>query len=137
MKTFTLRLDDTQAEALERLAAIKGKSKNVLINELIATEYNAWDYYSLWYDGIVVNITSDEDLYAIVRQRAEEILNSEITPSTSKEYIREVIATTLRTFDYSANKVLESGSEAKAARIAEEKEAFINDYLVEISESQC
>ncbi len=136
MKTFTLRLDDTQAEALERLAAIKGKSKNVLINELIATEYNAWDYYSLWYDGIVVNITSDEDLYAIVRQRAEEILNSEITPSTSKEYIREVIATTLRTFDYSANKVLESGSEAKAAQIAEEKEAFINDYLVEISKSQ-
>ena len=137
MKTFTLRLDDTQAEALERLAAIKGKSKNVLINELIATEYNAWDYYSLWYDGIVVNITSDEDLYAIVRQRAEEILNSEITPSTSKEYIREVIATTLRTFDYSANKVLESGSEAKAAQIAEEKEAFISDYLVEISKSQC
>lgn len=137
MKTFTLRLDDTQAEALERLAAIKGKSKNVLINELIATEYNAWDYYSLWYDGIVVNITSDEDLYAIVRQRAEEILNSEITPSTSKEYIREVIATTLRAFDYSANKVLESGSEAKATQIAEEKEAFINDYLVEISKSQC
>ena len=137
MKTFTLRLDDTQAEALERLAAIKGKSKNVLINELIAAEYNAWDNYSLWYDGIVVNITSDEDLYAIVRQRAEDILNSEITPKTSKEYIREVIVTTLRTFDYSANKMLESGNEAKAAKITAEKEEFISDYYDEMSKTQC
>lgn len=137
MKTFTLRLDDTQAEALERLAALKGRSKNVLINELIAAEYNAWDNYSLWYDGIVVNITSDEDLYAIVRQRARDILDPELTPNACKEYKREAIVTALRAFDYSINKTLEAGDEAKAATIATEKEDFISDNYDIMTITQC
>lgn len=39
MKTFTLRLSDGEAEALERLAYVCSKSKNSFLRDRIKTEY--------------------------------------------------------------------------------------------------
>ena len=44
IKTFTLRLTDVQAEALDRLAFVYGASKNQIINALIAREYQCFLY---------------------------------------------------------------------------------------------
>ena len=43
MKNFALRLYDPEAEALERLAIVTGKSKNELINDAIAEYYEKVD----------------------------------------------------------------------------------------------
>lgn len=40
MKTFTLRLTDLEAEALDRIAYFDGRSKNKVIESLIACRYN-------------------------------------------------------------------------------------------------
>lgn len=40
MKTFTLRLTDIEAEALERIAYFKGVSKNTALTMMIANEYD-------------------------------------------------------------------------------------------------
>lgn len=45
---FSLRLNDTEAEALNRLAAIEGLSKNKLIVSLIVNRYGQ-------YDGQIIN----------------------------------------------------------------------------------
>jgi len=42
MITFTLRLQELEAEALERLSFVYGTSKNRLINALIAREYESF-----------------------------------------------------------------------------------------------
>lgn len=42
MITFTLRLQELEAEALERLSFVYGTSKNRLINALIASEYESF-----------------------------------------------------------------------------------------------
>lgn len=58
MKTFTLRLTDLEAEALDRLAYIAGQSKNKLIECLIAREYGN----TLNDTGVVIG---DELLYLV------------------------------------------------------------------------
>lgn len=40
MKTFTLRLTDDEAEALERIAYFRGVSKNTALTTMIAEEYD-------------------------------------------------------------------------------------------------
>ena len=134
MKTFTLRLDDTQAEMLERLAAFNGKSKNVLINELIAHEYVRWDYYALWYDGIVADITIDSDLGDIVAQYAEDEISSE---TLSAKDTRKVIVTALRAYDYSINKMIDAGNDERAKELEERKESFLADYYAVMTRTEC
>lgn len=53
MKTFTLRLTDDEAEALERMTFIEnetrpgGQSKNKFIEELIAKEYAEYEHHAV------------------------------------------------------------------------------------------
>lgn len=58
MKTFTLRLSDEEAEALNRLAYIMGMSKNQLIASAICRDYNAFVD-----DGTVITAREEIDPY--------------------------------------------------------------------------
>jgi hypothetical protein len=43
MKTFTLRLSDIEADILDRLSIVYGKSKNSVITSILAKEYSSID----------------------------------------------------------------------------------------------
>lgn len=61
MKTFTLRLTDNEAAALETIAFFKGVSKNKALEKMIACEYEYIDDAAV-YDEEIVFITPPEDI---------------------------------------------------------------------------
>lgn len=72
MKTFTLRLNEKEAEALDRIAAIKGTSRNALLRSMIVQEYTNIDYRSTWIDDELLAITPINDFPASVEQNFNE-----------------------------------------------------------------
>lgn len=65
MKTFTLRLTDNEAAALETIAFFKGVSKNKALEEMIACEYELIDAAAV-YGNEVIYCTPPEELAAFM-----------------------------------------------------------------------
>ena len=63
MKTFTLRLTDLEADALERLAYVNGKSKNKMITSMIVNEYGNIDAETLVLEDEIIGLTLDENFW--------------------------------------------------------------------------
>ena len=66
MKTFTLRLTDLEAEALERLAALEKVSKNQLIKNTITENYSDIDTAAVIIDNELISISTAYAFPAIV-----------------------------------------------------------------------
>lgn len=59
MKTFTLRLTDTEAKMLDRLSLIYGKSKNSVITSILADKYSSIDENAQIIDGEILDLSND------------------------------------------------------------------------------
>lgn len=111
MKTFTLRLTDIEAEALERLAALRKVSKNQVIKDVIVEEYCNYDIAATYIDNELDTISAlqsfaqsvDQSDYsgatAVYTLRAAQYVkesyegNSDIYPEEVKaieEYIEKI-----------------------------------------------
>lgn len=80
MKTFTLRLTDTEAEALERIAYFRGVSKNTALTAMIAEEYNniepgSAESSKIWFVSCPEDLagTVGRDLFVDAENRAEMV----------------------------------------------------------------
>lgn len=73
MKTFSLRLTDIEAEALERLARVNGLSKNKQIQALIARAYTEVDSCAQIIMGDLQSIDAvEKSLFCTMAESAEE-----------------------------------------------------------------
>lgn len=73
MKTFSLRLTDIEAEALERLARVNGLSKNKQIQALIARAYTEVDSTAQIIMGDLQSIDAvEESLFCTMAESVEE-----------------------------------------------------------------
>lgn len=80
MKTFTLRLTEDEAEALERIAYFRGVSKNTALTTMIAEEYDviepgSVEDFKIWFVSCPEDLASSvgRDLYIGAENRAEMI----------------------------------------------------------------
>ena len=89
MKTITVRLTDGQAEALNRLSYIEGKSKNAILRKSITDYYNLYDLNGS--DGEVVTAVTPAEEWP--RVYVEEI--TENKPICKEEYIN-----TMKIYNY-------------------------------------
>ena len=114
MKTFTLRLTDTEAEALERLAALLKVSKNQAIKEVIAEKYCRFDVVATCIDGELDQLVTLSDF-------PQSVAKSDYSGAT---YIYE-----LRAAKYVRNVYAESGDAAET-----DVEA-IEDFIEQITQN--
>lgn len=92
MITFTLRLQELEADALERLAFVYGVSKNRLLNALIANEYEN-------FVGLRETTPPDKELIYI---SVDEDFPGDITEvmDGKKEYSKSDIKRVLKCYDF-------------------------------------
>jgi len=116
MKTFTLRLTDLEADALERLAALRKVSMNQYVKELITGEYCDFDEDAFCVDGGLDAISTDGNFpFAVDRQIEHLIRLGKVSDAGEEPFIPA-----LRACRY----VLENRSDELSA----EEEARINDF---------
>lgn len=73
MKTFTLRLTDVEAEALERLAVVDKISQNQAIKQLICKEYLRFDDDCIAFDNELDSISDITGFpHAIERTKSDD-----------------------------------------------------------------
>lgn len=77
MKTFTLRLTELEADALERLAYVNGKSKNKMITSMIANAYGDTDTGSLVLGDEIINMSLDNDFWRGAKEALFDKMNDE------------------------------------------------------------
>lgn len=121
MKTFTLRLTDLEAEALERLAHVNGESKNRMITSLIANEYGRTDTDSIILNGEVVSMTLGKDFYRGVIAAFWEKAVGDSVPDAE-------LAKTLRAIEYSKDK---ANDPDEIEAMEQEKERIIQAFYFE------
>jgi len=121
MKTFTLRLTDSEAEALNRLSSCYGMSKNKMLTTLIAKTYTDMMYFELRPD------TSDytsfiycfDDLSSFPPRMMEHYDEGGPFPISDRECIKRVLAA----YDYA----LETENDpAKLEALEKEKQVAID-----------
>lgn len=91
MKTFTLRLTDTEAEALERLAALLKVSKNQAIKEVIAEKYCLFDVAATCIDGELDQLTFLSD-FPLSVAKSDYSGATHIYELRAAKYVRSVYA---------------------------------------------
>lgn len=117
MKTFTLRLNETEAEALDRMAAVEGISKNELLRAMIVRKYTGIDSICAWIEDELLMITDLSDFTAAIEQTFNE---REINGTHIKE--KEVI----RAYDYAMDN---EQDETILESIKANKERFIKEVI--------
>jgi len=116
MKTFSLRLTENEAEALEAIAFFKGVSKNKALEKMIACEYAKIDADAVHNEEILYCL-APEDLAAGTGKEA--LLHAET---------REDLIAAIKYFDYGIEKYAGIGEPTKEDLI-EEKEAAITSLI--------
>lgn len=75
MKTFTLRLNEQESEALERLAVVEGKSKNRCITRAIANSLKEYEKRGNIIDGAIFSLSDVEEWPGVYENRLWEKIN--------------------------------------------------------------
>lgn len=119
MKTFTLRLTELEAEALERLAAIGKVSMNQYVKNLITNEYCDLDAHADCVDGELDSIATAAYFPGAVDESIEHLI--------SLGKVSDRFIPTLRAARY----VLEN----KTEELTEEEKAIIKDFEIKMRES--
>lgn len=80
MKTFTLRLTDEEAEALERIAYFRGVSKNTALITMIAEEYaniepGSVEDFKIWFVSCPEDLAGSvgHDIFVTAQNRSDLI----------------------------------------------------------------
>ena len=94
MITFTLRLQELEAEALERLSFVYGTSKNRLINSLIAKEYESF------INGEETTPTDTELLYISYNQDFPDTLEDCFGAMPGDEIGKDNLKKIIKCYDY-------------------------------------
>lgn len=137
MKTLTLRLNNNEAEALERLSAILGESKNSLLKTMIATFYEELSFsevrnnYGLFVESeTLIEIDPPEDLpesYLSGCTQHDDFVFEEWVADTEKayqdSYLNYALKTVVNCYDYALTKT--TNEEAKA-RLEEQRRKVVN-----------
>lgn len=122
MKTFTLRLTDTEAEALERLAAIHKVSKNQLIKNIITAEYTDVDPMAICVDNEIDCISSAADFPRAVDDSINHLIElGKVSDAGEAPFILPLRA---------ARYVLEN----EFSELTEKEAAWIDDFIYELRE---
>ena len=95
MITFTLRLQENEADALDRLAFVYGVSKNRLVNALIANEYDNF------INGEPVTLM-DEELITMSMSKdfPDEYIEGRGKSANYTDYYIEEIRKIIKCYDY-------------------------------------
>ena len=121
MKTFTLRLTDSEAEALSRLSSCYGMSKNKMLTTLIAKTYTDMMYFEPRPDmsDYTSFIYCFDDLSAFPYRMMEHYDEGGSFPISNRECIKRVLAA----YDYA----LETENDpAKLEALEKEKQVAID-----------
>lgn len=122
MKTFTLRLTELEAEALERLAALHKVSMNQYIKDLITEEYCDYDAHASCVDGELDSIASETSFPLAVYESIEHLAElGKVADCGPYPFIP-----TIRACRY----VLEN----RSGELTAEEEARISDFEYEMRE---
>ena len=130
MKTFTLRLTDNEAEALSRMSACYGMSKNKLLTMLIADEYENLMFFEPQPDptkntAFLYMFESMADFPRIMMEHFYDLT------SNGKEFSisgGQCVTRILSAYDY----VLETETDPnKLAEVEKEKEQYIERTFLE------
>lgn len=121
MKTFTLRLTDPEAEALERLAQINGKTKKRTLTGLVAKAYKDTDDTAFILEDEIIALSPVEKfgLYA------GKTFNRKIDIGDNVFISEADIIKVLRALDYSINNATDP---ATIETLTSAKDAFIREY---------
>lgn len=122
MKTFSLRLTEIEALALERMARVNGVSKNKQIQQLIAEAYSKLDTNCDTLLGELYTIDGTEDSF--LTSMKEELYNGDDHSETATE---AKAARVLRQIDY----LKEQTNDEKIIDILEAQKTAIFEYLQE------
>lgn len=117
MRTITIRLTDTEAWALDRLAGVNGLSKNKQIVNLIAKEYGAIDPDADIVEGEIISI-SDGMCWANFA-RAGAIQDG----ATKKE-----IVTAIKIIRYVLENECSNTEDADIAYIEDSRDELLQEY---------
>ena len=91
IKTFTLRLTDLEAEALERLARVNGVSKNKQLEIFIAREYIKIDPISFVTLNELQSIAATEDGFLMgLKEGLENMASSDDAKEQAGRCIRQI-----------------------------------------------
>lgn len=125
MKTLTLRLTDLEAEALERLAYINGKSKNKYLTTLIADGLAEYEPGTV--DGEIVFITERPRFAIEVYNRYLDDIRNQEKRVNEKDLLKLV-----RAVDYSIE-AFEPGIDQVNGVMLEELENIKKEVVITLS----
>lgn len=119
MATFTLRLRENEAEALNRLSYVYGVSKNTLINVLIAREYNA-------FTGNDSETPMDEELLymSLGKDFPQDYIEGRGRCSDVSEYDNAKIRRIVKCYDYA----IEHAGEKDTANLKEARSEWVEEW---------
>lgn len=122
MKTFTLRLSDLEAEALELIAFCHGQSKNKVLSSLIGSEYNQllfWGNTHIDDDSELLYLDLPENLPAVARHEWEHEVFADDADADPKP--RRLL---LRIYNYA---IENTEDKEKVDKLIEERDEYLRE----------
>lgn len=136
MKTFTLRLNEQESEALERLAVVEGKSKNKCITELIAIAFERYEKPGNIINGDIMSLSDVEQWPGVYENIIRHDYESDLAFCKDKDekdeltlLYKDEIKTLKKIYKYA---IKEAKDAAAAEQLEKQQQAFIEAFIKEM-----